>query len=67
MREMINEELAKSLLESIRGKGEDVRFPKEEVEKDRQRQYQFFEESIRKERRRQAEAWEAASRIYITI
>jgi len=65
--EHINEELAKSLLESIRGKGKDVIFPKEEVEKDRQRQYDLCYKSMLEERRRSAKAWEAASRIYITI
>jgi hypothetical protein len=61
----INEELAKSLLESIRGEGEDVHFSKEDIEKDRIRQYALMDESYRKERRRQAESWYWAGRIVV--
>jgi hypothetical protein len=63
----LNEELAKSLLKSIRGDGEDVNFSEEDIEKDRQRQYELGYKSMQEERRRSARAREAASRIYITI
>jgi hypothetical protein len=63
--ENLNEGLAKSLLESIKGEGEDVIFSPEEVEKDRRRQYDIMIGSIRKERRRSVIAREAASRIYL--
>jgi hypothetical protein len=67
MRENINEELAKSLLDSIRGEGEDVRFSEKDIKEDRRRQYEISERAIREERRLSAMAREAASHIYITI
>jgi hypothetical protein len=61
----LNEELANSLLESIKGEGEPIIFSHEEVEVDRRRQYDIMIESIRKERRRSAEARKRASEIYL--
>jgi hypothetical protein len=61
----LNEELAKSLMESIKGEGESIIFSPEEVEKDRKRQYDIMIRSIREERRRSAEARKRASEIYL--
>jgi hypothetical protein len=63
----LNAELASSLLESIKGDGEPIKFSQEDIEEGRARYAAACEKSEIEARFHQAKALEEASRTYLTF